>query len=799
MKLSFNWLTEYVECTLTPAALADRLTNVGLEVEAVTRVSPRVAGVVVGRILSVEPHPNADRLTVCRVSDGAREFRIVCGAKNVKAGSCAALARVGTTLPSGATIGEATLRGVASEGMLCSERELGLGEDAKGIMLLHGGETPGQDLAAALRLDDSILEINVMPNRPDCLSVIGIAREVAAMLGSRLTLPRVGVREVGEPAARHVGVRVEDGELCPRYLARVVRNAAIGISPFRIRNRLGMAGIRAVNNVVDVTNYVLVEHGHPLHAFDAERIRGGVIVVRRARGGERLVTIDGKSRTLEEGMLVIADAEAPVAVAGVMGGRESEVGEGTKKIILESAYFKPQSIRRTSSRLGLSSDSSYRFERGADYQGLHPALNRAVQLIAELNAGEVCSGVVEVKSAAPRFRAPVLRAARLNAVLGTRLSRPTIKKYLTRLQMMAKEKGKDGLAVSPPSYRVDLKRDIDLIEEVARLDGYERIPAVAPRAAAPQSAGNNAAAGRERSREILCGLGFTEAISLSFMGADEMDKLNWKADEPQRRAVKIRNPVSEEQAYLRTSMLPPLLRCLALNASRGNHDVRLFELGTVFHPSDGAAPLERERLALAAMGNRSTARWCSGPAGCDFFYLKGVLESLVGGVAGQLTAARAAMPSCHPGRCARIAWRGNEWGWLGEMHPRVAEAYGIRGRVVFAEVDAATIYGAILGTTRYHPLPKFPSAGRDIALVADEGLEAARLISSVRDADRELIEDVELFDLFKGAQIPPGKKGLALSITLRSSRGTLTDQEIEAAMDRIRGALTQAGCELRQQ
>jgi len=798
MKISFNWLKEYVDCPLSPEDLADRLTMSGLEVEAVTRLAPVLKGIVVGRVLRVEPHPSADRLSVCRVSDGTRELGIVCGAKNVKAGDVAPLARVGAELPNGTTVRRATLRGIVSEGMLCSERELELGEDAQGIMILPSHSTPGRELAEALQLNECILDLNVSPNRPDCLSVIGVARETAAILKKPLVLPRYRVKEKGARSASHVRVSIEDGELCPRYCVRVVKNVTVGPSPFWLRNRLGAVGVRTINMIVDVTNYVLMECGQPLHAFDLQKIQGGCIVVRQARRGEKITTIDGRERQLDEGMLVIADSKAPLAVAGIMGGLHSEVGKETREILLESAYFKPQSVRRTSQSLNCSSESSYRFERGVDYHGLLPALNRAAHLISALGAGEPCTGVIDRRSAAWRAKKVALRIPRLNAVLGTRLSRRRVKAHLERLGMAVRERGKEVAEVSPPSRRVDLRREIDMIEEVARMEGYDRISAVPPVGVVPAGAGDPRATGREKVRGVLCALGFSEAICLSFMGLAEMDRLMWPKDEPLRHGVRLRNPVSEEFAYLRTGMLPPVMRCLSLNASRGNSDVRLFELGTVFSPrADGGPPVEGEKLALAVMGLSGIRSWCARVPEADFFQLKGVLENMLAGSDAEISAARAPLPSCHPGRSAVLLRNGLPWGWIGEIHPRVAEAYGIKAPVIFAEVDPAPLYTALLGERQYHPLPRFPAVKRDIALTADEHVEAARVIATVRRAEPELIEAVELFDLFRGHQIPPGKKGLAISITLRAQESTLREEEIEAAMKKIREALSRAGCEMR--
>jgi len=798
MKISFNWLLEFVEFGLSPGDLADRLTNVGLEVEAVSRVTQRLDGIVVGRIARIEPHPNADRLSVCRVQDGAGERTVVCGARNMTAGDCAPLAVPGCKLPDGTVIREAVLRGVRSEGMLCSERELGLGEAASGIMILDGKCVPGAALAGALGLDDHVLDINVTPNRPDCLSVLGIAREVGAMLEIPVRAPRISVKEVREAAGKYVAVSSEDGSLCGLYSARAIKNVKNAASPFRMRYRLGMSGMRAVSGIVDVTNYVLIERGQPLHAFDLGKIRGGKIAARAARDGEKLVTIDGLRRELQPGMLVIADAEAPVAVAGIMGGRDTEVGAHTGTVLLESAFFRPQSVRRTSAALGLSSESSYRFERGVDYGGVIPALNRAAQLISSSGMGDVCKGVVACRPSPRRAPALTLRIGRVNSLLHTGLSQAGIERLLRRLSVKTAKKGREELKATPPSYRVDLKEEVDLIEEVARLNGYGAIKAIPPSALALSSKGPGNAAAGEKAADMLCSLGFSEAVNLSFMGREEMDRLRWGAGEPLRCAVRLGNPVSEEYSYLRTSMLPPMMRCLALNAARGNQDVRLFEISNVFYPGPGASPpLETEKLALAAMGHIGRKSWCSAAVEADYFYLKGVIQSVASMTGKRLSARRAALPSCHRGRCAALSLDGAAWGWLAEIHPGVCGAYGIRGPVVFAELDTGPLYKGLSARRLYSAIPRFPSARRDIAMVVDDSVDAEKIMACVNGAAPDLIEEVELFDLFKGEQIPPGKKGLAISVVLRSKDSTLSDEDISKAVAGINEALRGAGCEIR--
>jgi phenylalanyl-tRNA synthetase beta chain len=798
MKILYQWLREFVDVALPPAELAERLTLCGLEVESLTRLDQGPAGIVAGKILSVEPHPNADRLSLCRVSDGTREITVVCGAPNVRAGESAPLALPGMRLPDGTVLKKTKLRGIASEGMLCSERELGLGEDAAGIMLLGAGVPAGATLSAALGLDDWLLDISVSPNRPDCLSVIGIAREVSALLDIPLVVPAPRVDERGGPAAGRVSIAVERPDLCPRYTARFVSGVGHPTAPFRIRRRLGLSGVRAVSAVVDATNYVMLERGQPLHAFDAAKVRGGAVAVRAAVGGERIVTIDGKERALPPGIPVIADEEGPIAVAGVMGGLESGVGPGTTEILLESACFNPAAVRRASKALGLSTDSSYRFERGTDIEGTIPALDSAAQLIAEIAGGRVCAGVIERASIPPARRAIALRAARLDAVLGPGIPLAEAAACLERLGNRCRQSGGGALAVEPPSFRVDLRGEIDLVEEIARMRGYERISASDPSAAAPDAAGSGRGRARSIARDALCAMGFSEAVTLSFMGAADMERLMWGPDDPRRAAVAIRNPVNEELSLLRTTLLPSMMRCLGLNASRGAHDARFFELGAVFLPAArGGPPVERERLALAATGLSSPSNWCAAGREADYFFLKGALESLLERGGPALGVERAARGGFHPGRCASLFLGGEEWGCLGEIHPRVAEAYGLRGRAVFAEVDAGPLLELLSSPARHRALPRFPAVRRDVAVVADAGAEAARLIACIRAAGPGLVETVTLFDLFTGAQIAAGKKGLAFSVRLRPKDGTLTDAQIAGAMERIREALRGEGCEIR--
>ena len=798
MKILYRWLAEFVECPLPAEELAGRLTGAGLEVEGVTRLDPGPPGLVTARILSVEPHPAADRLTVCRVSDGARDYTVVCGAPNVRAGETAPFAAVGTRLPGGIAIRKAKLRGVVSEGMLCSERELGLGEDAAGILLLGPDCRAGISLAEALGLDDWLLDVNVPPNRPDCLGVIGIAREVSALLRVPLRVAPPHVAEGPEPTAARARVSVERFDLCPRYTARLVVGARPVPSPFPVRRRLALSGVRVINAIVDATNYVMLEYGQPLHAFDFARIEGGGVEARAARPGERIVTIDGRERELPGGTLVIADARGPVAVAGLMGGAGSEVGPDTAEVLLESACFDPATVRRASKALGLSSDSSYRFERGTDVEGVACALDRAAQLVAAHAGGVVSAGILECRRPTPPPRAIALRLGRAGALLSGAVTRGEAADCLTRLGFSVREGEGDVVEVVPPSFRVDARREVDLIEEIARLRGYDAVPSVAVSAVDSGADGSARHTGRARVREALRARGFSEAVTLSFMGGAEMDRLMWGESDPRRAAVRLRNPVSEEFAYLRTSLLPPLARCLGLNASRGAHDLLLFELGSVFAAAGGGAPpIEEERLALIATGLAAPASWCAPGRDADYFFVKGVLESLAGHAGLRLRAEAAPLDGFHPGRAAALRLNDEPWGILGELHPRAAEAYGIRGRVVFAEMNAAPLFAALAPAPRCRPIPPSAAVRRDIAVVAAEATPAQRLLDRLGEAlPGGAVESVALFDLFTGPPIPPGRKGLAFSVRLRLPEEG-GEAGIDAAVERLRAALREEGCEIR--
>jgi phenylalanyl-tRNA synthetase beta chain len=543
----------------------------------------------------------------------------------------------------------------------------------------------------------------------------------------------------------------------------------------------------------------MIERGQPLHAFDLAKIKGGKILVRPAAEKETIVTIDGVERVLDGSVLVIADEEKPVAIAGIMGGKESEVTENTREIVLESAYFYPPAVRRASKKLNLASESSYRFERDVDFTGVMAASTRAAALIGRLGRVNICKGPIDLKTRYVREKTLLFSLKRMNALLDTKIHARTAIRYLKRLHCRVNPAGVHSLRVAAPSYRVDIKREIDLIEEIARMYGYDKIHAVPPRAVCAVASGEQRVLGRHAVATALCSLGFSEAICLSFMGETEMDALLWPPQSEWRRAVRLVNPVSEEFAYLRSTLLPSLLRVLTLNVNRGVAGVRLFELGTVFSRSEkeDAAPIENERIGLIATGPIGDKTWCSSPATVDFSYLKGVLEALTDGLDGRFQVKPAVLPGFHPGRTALLTISGTDAGYIGELHPQVTASKGIKGRVVFAEVDLGALIPLILGEKKFKAIPRFPAVDRDVALVVPEGIAAQEIVNTVEGAVPELIRKVRIFDLYRGEPIPDGSKGLAIAVRLQSDKGTLTEPRIAAAMENIKSALVSVGCTIR--
>ncbi len=795
MRLSLNWLKDFVDLTVDAQVLADRLTMAGLEVEAVEAVVPEFSGVVVGKVTRVAPHPQADRLQVAEVEAGARTYKVVCGAPNVAPGRLYPFAPPGATLSADRKVKAAKLRGVVSEGMLLAEDELGLSADHAGLMEISQDIPPGRDLAAALNLADTVLEVAVTPNRPDCLSVLGLAREVAALIRQPLRHPEVLVTPDPEPASQRAKVTILDPVGCPRYAARLLVDLTVGPSPFWLRRRLQLAGLRAINNLVDVTNYVLLEFGQPLHAFDFQRLGGGAIVVRRPHKGERLfVTLDGQERPLNGETLLICDAAQPVALAGIMGGLESEVTGATRQVLIESAYFDPRTIRRTAKRLGLSTEASYRFERGVDPEGVIHALERATQLMAEVGRGRALSGRLDEYPNPIYHPRLSLRVSRTNQVLGTNFSKEQVSRFLRQLHLPAVEAEVDTLEVQVPSFRRDLEREIDLIEEVARLSGYEEIPVTLPQGVVATPRPGAEVRLRSEAKQLLLGQGFFEVISYAFQ-PERLGAWLGEADAPLRLA----NPLSEEQALMRTSLLPGLLDALRRNAMKQILDVRLFELSKVFVPQPGAE-LPREELLLAGLmyGAREEASWLAGKDPVDFFDLKGVVETLLAGLLVPEVAFAGDDLPAYLRQGAKIYAGDLKLGFLGELKPDIAEKLDLEGAVWVFNLKFDALAAAAQAFPLYTPLPRYPAAYRDIALVLDETVPAAQVAQALYHYGRPWLEEARLFDVYSGDPIPPGKRSLAFRLSYRDPERTLTDDLVNRHHEALVQALAKdLGAELR--
>lgn len=798
MRLSLAWLAEWID--LPPVEeLEHRLTLGGLEIEAEESLGPDFAGIVVGHVLEREPHPQADRLSLCRVDLGTGQpLEIVCGAPNVAAGQKVAVAPPGARLPDGTKLKRAKIRGVVSNGMICSARELGLGEDHTGILELDARAEVGTPFSDVVSVGDRVLEVALTPNRGDCASLLGIAREVRAHCGGDLRVPPHAVEsEAGESAADAFRVEIEDPAACHRYVARLVRGVRVGPSPEWLSQRLEAAGVRSINCVVDVTNLVLLEFGQPIHAFDAHRLKGNRIVVRRARAGEQLATLDDQTRVLDAEDLVIADAERAVAVAGVMGGAETEVGETTRDVLIESAHFDPTCVRRTARRLGLSTEASYRFERGVDSAGIERAADRAARLLAELAGGKVAPGRAAADGNPVAEVEPVaLRPARVNRLLGTDLEVGEIAALLERLSIAAELDPEGVLRCPIPSYRGDLRIEADLVEEVARIYGYDRIRPTLPTA---RLAGTTAPPLREaadRVRDTLCQLGWIECMTLPMEGPDAHDRLGLGPDDPRREAVALRNPLVDDERLLRTQLLASALRVARLNLTRQREEVRVFEIGRAFRPRAGEAlPDERtELVALLAGGARHLWR----PQVPVFFECKGVAERLLAELG-----ARAALrtevrePFLHPGASARFDLAERPVAVFGELHPETARRFEIAAPCALLWLDLQAL-AAPASAARFEAVSRQPSVFRDLAFLVGRDQAAGAMLDAIRETGGRRLVRARLFDRYEGRGVPEDKVSLAFRLFFQDAERTLTEAEVGKAIDRIVRVVSERfGAELR--
>lgn len=795
MKLSHNWLQQYIKFKFTPEQLSEKLTMLGLEVEGYEHLGAKYDGFVVGKVLEVRKHPNADKLSVCSVDLGKEQLQVVCGAPNVAAEQKVAVGRSGAVVPKNQhdpdgkpfTLSHVKIRGVESFGMICSEYELDLGADKDGILILDAKAKVGQKLSSYLGLNDIVYEIGITPNRPDLLSHFGVAREIGLLLGKEPSLPKVKLKESTTPIKKHFTVKVEDNVNCPRFAVRLIRGVKVAPSPALLQNALRTVGLRPRNNIVDVTNYVMLECGQPLHAFDQANLRGNTIIVRKAGangkgtgGGSMFTTLDGKEHELPPDAVMVCDAERTVSIAGIMGGENSEISDSTTDVVLESAYWNPSSIRRTAKTLGIHSDAAYRFERGADPNGNEYALERAAQLIHELAGGDLLKGRIDIYPKKIQPKVVPLRPARCNQVLGTTISTAMIVAILKKLGIKRVRSSKEKVLFSVPTYRPDLEREIDLIEEVARVFGYNNIESKTISAIDFDHEFEQETQA-DALRDAMVGFGFREALTISIQDL-ELARLG------SPKPVELLNPLGKEMSTMRSSLVPGLLHVVELNQRHGNTDLRLFEIGHVFSVSDRKEMveniLEDERLCILLSGNRAPRHWSSQQEPVDLFDLKGEVANLLN-------------------YCGLDSWRyiyystsetladnpilveikGTEAGYLGNVKDEVRKKFGIEHEAFVAELKLSLLQSH--SKKSYEPLAKFPVVHRDVAFVVDESVGAESVIRCMRETESSVIRDVRLFDVYAGENLPSGKKSLALSVQLLSREKTLTDAEIDAEIRRL--------------
>ncbi len=793
MLISYNWLQDYVDVKdFSPQEVAEKLTRGGIEVDYIHQLGEGISGVVVGYVEDCKQHPNADKLRVCQVNIGEEEpVQIVCGAPNVAKGQHVVVAKVGAILPGNFKIKKAKLRGETSQGMICSLQELGIDsklvqkEFSEGIYVFQDEVKVGSDALAALNLNDAVLEVDLTPNRADCLNMLGVAYEVGALYDRNVSMPTVEIRPSDEQAADYISVKVEAEADNPLYCATIIKNVKVGPSPLWMQNRLRAAGIRPISNVVDVTNFVLLEYGQPLHAFDYDRFGSKEVVVRRAHENEKIVTLDDQERTLTEENLVITNGKEPVAVAGVMGGATSEVQADTTTILLEAAYFNGVTVRKSSRALGLRSDSSARFEKGIDPSRVRAAAERATSLIAELAGGTVVKGVVESDVLNFETVKVPLDLAHVNDRLGTEVTLAEVKEFMRRLRFEYEET-EYGLLVTAPTRRPDIRIEEDLMEEVARLYGYDRIPTTLPLGATIQGGLSDYQQKRRSIRRVLEGAGLSEVITYSLTSTE---KAGGFATERAAAPIRVAMPMSEEHSTMRTSLIPHLLDVITYNLNRKNQHVHIYEIGSIFLTDEvplKEQPVEQEMIAGALTGHVLEHAWQGEKKSVDFFVVKGILEQLftVLGVNEDIIFEQTNKPDMHPGRTAVVKLAGREIGFVGQVHPAVQKEKDLRETYVY-ELNLQQLLKHEVQPVIYERLPRFPSIIRDIALVVDRERSAGELEAVIHEAGGSLLNNVRLFDFYEGEHIEEGKKSLAFSLTYLDPERTLTDEEVAEAHNKV--------------
>ena len=796
MKVSLSWLKYYVDIDISAQELCDKMVMAGFEVEEMIDLAATMTNVVVAKVLEMERHPDSDHLWICQLDIGKEEpVQIVTGAQNVNVNDLVPAALHDSHLPNGMHIKNGKLRGVVSNGMLCSGGELMLtesdyeGAEVNGILILKPDcAAPGTDMREILGLNDYIIDFKITANRPDCQSVLGIAREVGAVLKKEMKTPAISYKTVGGDISEHISVEVKNYDLCPRYYGRVVKNVRIGESPDWMKRCLTAAGMRPINNIVDITNFVMLETGQPMHAFNLSAVRDAKIIVRNADENETITTLDDKEHTLSSEMLVIADGQAPSCLAGIMGGRESEIEADTESIFFECAKFRRDSVRKTARKLGIRTESSGRFERGVDIITVEYAMERALQLVYDLNAGDIVDGIIDRNEGLPSPRPVSVTADSVNELLGVTIEAETMKDILNSLEIPTTlENGVLNCLV--PSFRDDIEGRADIAEEVMRIYGYDHIIGTRMNGTVMRGKKLPERIKSDSVKELLCSCGASEIYTYSFIGSKAVDMLNIAEDDHRRKAVTILNPLGDEYSTMRTQLATSMLTVLGTNYSRKNKAVRLFEVSKIFIPKEipvTSQPEERPVLCIGMYGEKE-----------DFFTLKGIVDAVVNMFAPRTVCERANEPYLHPGRSAVTLINGAKAATYGEVHPNVAASFGIDGRCYIAEIDLALLYSQPARRTVYKPLPKFPAVSRDIAVVCDEEVTVAQLEACITSGAGRLLEKTELFDIYRSESLGANKKSVAFALTLRADDRTLNEAETDAVMNKVIKKFAAIGASLR--
>lgn len=787
MRVPLSWLKEYIELSQTPIQIAKMLTLAGLEVDAVETIAPSFTNVVVGRVLKVEKHPNADKLVVAQVTDGKENFQVVCGAPNCREGMKTAFAKIGASLPDEGgkefKVKLSKIRGVESSGMLCSGKELHVNEDSDGIMEFSTNAVEGTNVADMFA--DTVFEISLTPNLSHCACVVGVARELAAHTGSKMKHPEVKVTETGPKITDLTKVTILDTARCPRYSCRIINNVKIGPSPEWLQNRLNACGIRPINNIVDITNYVLLELGQPLHAFDFDKLQGKQIVVRTAQEGEKFVTLDGKERILKSDDLLISDMSRGVATAGVMGGLDSEVTPQTTNILLESAFFLPSAIRKTSKRLGLMTDASHRFERGVDPNGVIAAADRAASLMAEIAGGQIATGIIDQKEKDFNPKKVNFRLSRTNSVLGTHLSVGEVENILSRLEMPYEWDGHDTFKVTVPTYRFDIFGEIDMIEEVARIYGYENIDKKVPYYSSSTLPNTPIFSFEREMRSRLMGEGLQEFLTCDLIGPSMLNTIKGADDILEEGMIQILNPTSVEQSILRTSLLPGLLQVVKYNYDHQNHNLRGFEIGRI-HYKKGDQYHEEYVAAIVLTGQNRPHSWKHKPHESDFFDLKGIVENILIelGIEGY-SFRNNHLPTLHTGRQASIYVGDNEIGTLGEVHPAILRRLDVPQRILFAEMDLQSLFRLRKLTQKMTPLPIYPCSERDWTIKLKEKTPIDQVFGAIHSIPTKLLEEVTLLDVYRSEKLGNEFKNVTFHFVYRDKEKTIAQEAVDAEHARV--------------